>query len=63
MSTFSSLCHSKEHNDKIDVAHCFVTDEIRIVIAENDNVAAYLTANEALHLISLISEAVKRAVA
>ena len=62
MSTFSSMCHDKEHNDKIDVALCFVTDEIRIIAFENDNYATYLTVDEALHLISLISEAVKRVI-
>ncbi|CAB4148668.1 hypothetical protein UFOVP534_18 [uncultured Caudovirales phage] len=62
MSTFSSICHDKEHNDKIDVAHCFVTDQIRIIAFENDNHATYLTPDETMHLIYLLSTAITRIV-
>lgn len=63
MSTFASMCHDKEHNDKIDVAYSFVTDQIRIIVWEDDDkqsTTTYLTVDESLHLISLCSEAVKR---
>lgn len=63
MSTFSSLCHNKEHNDKIDVAYCFVTDEIRIIVWENDDTrdgTAYLTVDEAKHVVALINQAIER---
>jgi len=62
VSTFSSLCHNKEHQDKIDVAYCFVTDQIRVVVWENDDDTdgtAYLNVDEAIHLVSLLSEAIE----
>ena len=62
MSTFSSLCHNRSHDDKIDVAYCFVTDQIRIIVWENDDTrdGAYLTVDEAKHVIALMNLALER---
>jgi hypothetical protein len=60
MSTFTSLCRDKEHKDKIDVAHSFVTDEIRLVVWEDESQlerTVYLTPDEALHLHFLLTGA------
>ena len=59
------MCHDKEHKDKIDVAYCFVTDQIRMIVWEDEDQTSthtYLTVNETLHLISLMSEAVKKVI-
>ena len=65
MSTFASLCHNKAHNDKIDVAYSFVTDEVRLIIWKDDDgfsATALLSVDEATHVIALMSEAIERIV-
>ena len=65
MSTFTSLCHNKAHNDKIDVAYSFVTDEVRLIIWKDDDgfgATALLSVDEATHVIALMSEAIERIV-
>jgi hypothetical protein len=62
MSTFSSLCHNKEHSDKLDVAYSFVNDNIRLIIWQDDDgneAVAYLNINEAKHIVDLIQQAIK----
>jgi hypothetical protein len=64
VSTFSSLCHNKEHEHKIDVAYCYVTDQIRIIVWENDDThdgTAYLDVDEAKHVVALMNQAIERA--
>lgn len=63
MSTFASLCHDKSHNDKIDVAHSFVTDEVRLIIWKDDDglgATVLLNIDEAKHVIDLINKAIKK---
>jgi hypothetical protein len=52
------MCHDREHNDKIDVAHCFVTDQTRLIIWGDENQSnkeVLLSPDETLHLIYLLS--------
>ena len=63
MSTYSSVCHDKTHEDKIDVASCYVCDMVRIVVFEDiDGVSStsLLSVDEAEHLIDLITQCIKR---
>lgn len=62
MSTFSSLCHDKDHNDQIDIAFSFFTDEIRLIIwkdPEHWSPIAFLTLNEAKHVLELLDKAIQ----
>ncbi len=63
MSTFSSICWHDDHNDKIDVAHCFVTNKIRLVVWEDEDGLqrdVYLTPDETLHLHHLLTGAITK---
>ena len=62
MSTFSAQCHLKDHKDKIDVAYSFVTDEVRLIVWEDDDgnsTTTYLSVDETKHIIVLMNQAIK----
>lgn len=65
MSIFTSICQDKEHNDKIDVAFSSLTNEVRLVIweyKEQPERNVYLTLDETLHLIYLLSTTITKVV-